>query len=433
MLRFAVAVLVLALVAGVIWQTGFAPGVPVDVAEVAYGPIEEFIEERAQTAFPQVFPVTMPLDGRIQPFAVDVGDRVTAGEVVAQMDASDLETEHLAARAQVDQFRKLLLSMEKTLQSAQAQVKAAAAKFEYAGEEFARIEKLVASKAVTESEAGESRLLEIESRIELQQDSLIVEAVDAINEAIVIAEQDAGESLRQKKRDLDRAAIQAEVDGVVVSRRVWGEQFLRAGETLMEVGQPEKLQVEAEVLTQDAVRIPAGAAVEISGPAIGSTPLPGRVRRIDPQGFTKVSSLGVEQQRVRVIVEFDRDAYARWRAAGHSLGADYRVRVRILTARRERGLVVPRAALFRSADGGWQAFVVRDRTARRVELETGLMNDRVAEVTSGLQEGDQVIVAPQSSLADGAAVEPVAVRDSQLATARSIGGQGRPVEPAGGR
>ncbi|MCA9114161.1 MAG: HlyD family efflux transporter periplasmic adaptor subunit [Planctomycetaceae bacterium] len=424
MLRLAVVVVGLAVLGGIVWQIGFAPGVPVDVATAAVGPIEEYIEERARTAWPEVYPVTMPLDGRIQPFTLEVGDEVTAGQVVARMDAADLSTDRSAALAQLDQFRFLEKRAQNTLAAAQAQVKAAAAKLEYSSEEFARITKLISSKAVTESEAGQSRLLEIESRIELQQDSLTVEAIDAIQEAVLIAEQDAEEKLRQKERDLGRAEIRAEVDGVVVSRRVWGQQFLRAGDTLMELGQPRKLEVEAEILTQDAVRIPPGAAVQIFGPAVGDVPLPARVHKIYPQGFTKVSSLGVEQQRVRVIIHFDPTAYAAWQAAGRSLGADYRVRVRILTARSLRSLTVPRAALFRGVDGGWQVFVVRDEVARQVSLKLGLLNDQLAEVLEGLSEGDQVIIAPQSSLEDGTLVETQPVRPALTEPVPPIGGAG---------
>ena len=121
--------------------------------------------------------------------------------------------------------------------------------------------------------------------------------------------------------------------------------------------------------------------------------------------FTKVSSLGVEQQRVLVIIKFDEQGLAELHKAGRELGADYRVRVKIYTGRRDDALKIPRSALFRSAAGTWQTFVVRGGRARRVDLEVGLANDFEVEVTAGIEPGEPVILAPESSLTDG---QPVA-------------------------
>ena len=165
------------------------------------------------------------------------------------------------------------------------------------------------------------------------------------------------------------------------------------------------MEVEADVLTQDATAITVGSAVDIEGSAIGAEPIRGTVARIFPQGFMKVSSLGVEQQRVRVIIKFDADDLNRLRAQGSKLGVDYRVRVKIYTAEKTDALTVDRSAVFRGPTGDWEAFVIRKGRARKVRLEVGLSNDFKVEILSGLEDGDWVIPAPDSSITDGRRVE----------------------------
>ncbi|NIP87315.1 MAG: hypothetical protein GTO03_17880, partial [Planctomycetales bacterium] len=160
------------------------------------------------------------------------------------------------------------------------------------------------------------------------------------------------------------------------------------------------LEVEAEVLSQDVVEVQVGNEVEIYGPAIGEPPARGVVTRIYPAGFTKISSLGVEQQRVMVIMKMNETDLQRV-IEQRGLGVDYRVRVRIYTRQVARGLTLPRSALFRTPHGEWQVFVVRDGRARRVMLTVGLMNDSIVQVVQGLEEGETVVLAPESGLTDG--------------------------------
>jgi HlyD family secretion protein len=149
--------------------------------------------------------------------------------------------------------------------------------------------------------------------------------------------------------------------------------------------------------------------VEIYGPAIGAGVghgVPGVVHRIYPAGFTKISSLGVEQQRVIVVVRFGEGVLQKLRSE-RDLGVDYRVRVRIFTDENSRALIVPRSALFRGADGGWEVFVVRSGRAALQPVEVGLMNDEIAEVTKGLEAKETVVLAPESSLHHGTRVDPI--------------------------
>jgi HlyD family secretion protein len=210
-------------------------------------------------------------------------------------------------------------------------------------------------------------------------------------------------SLEQVKKNEARAQMASPVDGVVLERLVSDERQVPPGTVLLRIGRLEDLEVEADVLSQDVVAAKVGDAAEISGPAIGPTLVAGTVSRVYPAGFTKVSSLGVEQQRVKVVVALKPDDIARLRTE-RGLGTDYRVSVRIITASKPDALVVPRSALFRGAEGKWQLFAVRGGRARLQAVETGLMNDETVEITRGLAEGDVVVLAPETNLADGARV-----------------------------
>jgi HlyD family secretion protein len=187
----------------------------------------------------------------------------------------------------------------------------------------------------------------------------------------------------------------------VLQRPIRDEQFLAAGTKLVEIGDLNDLEVEADILSQDVQKINDGDVVEITSASLAK-PLMGRVTRKYPAAFTKISSLGVEQQRVKVIIGFDDASRPRVHELGLSVG--YRVHVRIRTADKSSALVVPRSALFRGPKGNWQVYAVVSRRAKLRDVQVGLMNDERAEITSGLDKGDQVVLAPEAGLADGARV-----------------------------
>jgi HlyD family secretion protein len=161
----------------------------------------------------------------------------------------------------------------------------------------------------------------------------------------------------------------------------------------------DDLQVEADLLSLEIPSAKVGDAVEIYGASVEKKVLGGDVAKIYPAGFTKLSSLGVEQQRVKIIIRLSNQAKEFLR--GQNVGVDYRVRIRIITSRKEEATVIPRAALFRGENGGWRIFVVRNGRAERVDVDVGLMNDRRAEIISGVAPKEQVVLAPDNELTDG--------------------------------
>ncbi|NJL28883.1 MAG: efflux RND transporter periplasmic adaptor subunit [Thermoanaerobaculia bacterium] len=191
--------------------------------------------------------------------------------------------------------------------------------------------------------------------------------------------------------------IHAPIDGVVLKRLRESEAVVAAGEPLLEVADPAALEIVSDLLSTDAVKVRAGQNVLIEQWG-GDHTLEGKVRRVEPSGFTKISALGVEEQRVNVIVDFQ-DPHAAWEA----LGDGFRVEIRIVVWERDDVLKVPVSSLFRQGDD-WAVFAVGEGKARLGKVEVGQRNDLEAEVLSGLAEGEQVIVHPSDKVTDGVGV-----------------------------
>jgi HlyD family secretion protein len=316
--------------------------------------------------------------------------------------------------------------MRSSVMASDAQVEAARAKLDYNNKNLSRIQRLVQTKAKTEDELEQARLAQIQSQIEVRQDELLSAAMKAMESATLLLpkaiteyigrkmlahgvlekeKSEAQVALDQVKKNEARGQMKSPINGVVLERMMSDERQVPSGTVLLKIGRLEELQVEADVLSQDVVEVKPGDDVEISGPAIGPTPAHGTVERVYPAGFTKVSSLGVEQQRVKVVVGFSTSDLDRVRH-DRGIGTDYRVSVRIFTKSKADATVIPRSALFRGAEGKWQVFTVRDSRAHLQAVETGLMNDETVEVVKGLSEGEVVVLAPETSLADGARVSP---------------------------
>lgn len=428
----------------------FSSGVEVETAAVKMDRAWQCIDERAKTRLPRTYLITMPYSARVKPIKHSEGTLVRRDDPVAQIMTDDLELAVAEAEAgwgeaeasitqsadtkleevALRQVQAYAASMRSATESSQKQKESAKAGLDYAIRDFARIERLHRTKAETDDNLELARLRRVQREVEYQQSVLTHTAMqsfqvatdlleDTVRQYIarkqlnvaVLQQRKAQVDARLKKArlDRDRGTMTSPVDGVVLSRPVSNERVLAAGATLLEIGRLEDLEVEADVLSLDVVRAKQGDEVAIYGPAIGKRRADGKdhadgkVYKIYPAGFTKISSLGVEQQRVKVLVRIDPEDL-KWLRGERNLGVGYRVRVRIITAEKPRALVVPRSALFRGTGGGWQVYAVRSRRAEVQDVEVGLINDESAEITSGLSEGERVVLAPESNLTDGARV-----------------------------
>jgi len=422
----------------------FSRGVPIESAAAAPADIREFVDEQAQTRLPVEYLITMPYDGRIEQIDLLEGARVEAGQVVAgivpedvtlamtqadaavrRLDASIIESgDKSVENTTGKQSEQIVTSMESTVAAANARVESGEAKYAYAVKNLVRIRSLREKSNASEEQLNQAELAEVEAKVDLVQDRLVLRSLEAMLVAVrlvplvveqykvrkdltvgVLKEEKAQAVSRfdAQKRDKERALMKSPIDGVVLERMETNERHIPAGTVLLKVGDPKLLEIEVDVLSQDVVRMKEDAPVEIYGPAVGPAGAKGKVARIYPAGFTKVSSLGVEQQRVKVVVRFDNDDLARLQL-DHELGVGYRVRVRIFTAAKSGALVVPRSALFRGPDGSWQVFAVRDGKAKLTKVDVGLMNDEQVEIVGGVTTGERVVLAPESTLADGTKV-----------------------------
>jgi HlyD family secretion protein len=405
------------------------------------GLVQEYVDEEAKTRLAETYLITMPYDGRVEPIDLVEGTKVAKDQVVARIKPLDIDLDKSAARAVVERLKasikenddvsvestslkqtiSLVESVDRMVDAAATRVKSGEAKLEYADKNLARTERLKVGNASAERELDQAKVAQVESSVEHQQDLLILRAAEAMRAATalfptivrqyiqrkvlghdVLAQQlaEAEVHMRDAEKRETLGTMISPVDGIVLERAVSNERQLSAGTVLLRIGRWDDMEIEADVLSQDVVRVKPGQQVEVLGPAIGPDPAAAKVTRIYPAGFTKVSSLGVEQQRVKVIMKFEPDDLHRLRER-NDLGVDYRVRVRMYTAQASGGLVIPRSALFRGADNDWRVFTVRGGRARLQAVKVGLSNDEKAEVTGGLREDDRVILAPETNLIDG--------------------------------
>jgi len=440
----AVALFALLVLYALIWVVPRRVVVETSVARV--GNIREFIDEEGRTRLPRTYLITMPITGRIEAIDLEEGATVKKGQVVARLVPRDLQLAVDQARAAVERleasiretadvtveetaYQQALQFVKSTAASVQAALErtvAGKAKLEYALRDLDRVRRLAAGGARTQDDLERAELAAVQSDVEYKQDRLIHAAMLAVAAATDLTPQMVRQYIERKKLTLavlekqkaeaeahlqkvlleqQRGTMTSPVDGVVLQRMMSDERYLAAGTPLLEIGRLDDLEVEADVLTLDVVAAKVGDRAEIYGPTIGRNAAAGYVARIFPAGFTKISSLGVEQQRVKVIIRFAQEDLKRL-LTEQRLGVGYRVRVRIFTAEKEQALLVPRSALFRAADNTWQLFAVRQGRAKLLDVKVGLMNDEVAEITEGLAPEESVILAPESSLEDGTPVEP---------------------------
>ena len=423
-------------------------GVVVQTTAVRRDSVREFVDDQAQTRLPLTHLVTMPFDARIEAISLSEGSPVKKGQLVAQVVPVDMQLNVQDAQANIarlnasikesgdksvestglKQSLEYVASMQATVQAAEARVEAGLAKLDYANKNLRRIRTLRETNSASEDQLNSAEVQQVQADVDYRQDQLVLKALQSMMAATVLvptvveqymARKDlsvavlenekvqAEVRLKRDERDRIRGLMTSPVDGVVLDRVETNERSVPAGTVLLKIGNLDELEVEADILSQDVVRVREGQAVEIYGPAVGAAGARGTVARIYPAGFTKVSSLGVEQQRVKVVIALASGERERLQKI-QDLGVGYRVRVRIFTAEKADALVVPRSAIFRGPDGRWQVYAARDGRARLVNIDVGLMNDERVEVSGGLADGDQVVLAPESTLVDGTRVTPAA-------------------------
>ncbi len=375
------------LVAVALWPTS----VPVDTAIVARGPLVVTIDEEGRTRVRHRFVVSAPVTGRVLRIELEPGDAVKRGDVVARVRAETAPLLDTRTRAEAQAAVESARNAQGRVRAEEQRARTVLAQAE---RELARARELAKSGLTTprETDVREAEVL------------TAADAVKAAAYAVAVAVselQRAEARLAPPTADISGRVIgvTSPVDGVILKRLRESETVAPAGDPLLEIGDPRQLEIVSDLLSTEAVRVQPGARAMIEQWG-GSRGLEAKVRRVEPSGFTKISALGVEEQRVNVVLDFVDPAEA-WTA----LGDAYRVEVRIVVWEAGSVLKVPTSALFRVGDA-WAVYVVEGGLARQTLVDIGRQTGQDAEVRSGLAESTPVVVHPGDTLADGARVQP---------------------------
>jgi HlyD family secretion protein len=361
----------------------------IEAAAVARGPIAETVTDQGVARVRQAFVVSAPVGGRLERLPLEVGDAVVAGQtVVARLRPAASAFLDPRTRAQA----------QATIAAAKSALVQAQAQREQLNAEAIRSAGVLArQRALARRDFASAQALEnAQAAAEAARESVLAaDAAIRARRADVAAAQSALTGPDAARAGL--IAVTSPASGVVTGLLQQSERDVAAGTPLIQVGVTRGLEAQVEFLSQDAVKIRPGQPAEIydwGGPA----PIPAEVRLVEPQGFTKISALGVEEQRTLVMLQFTGPPSG-W--AG--LAPGYRVWGRVILREAPDALKAPLGALVRK-DGGWAVFRIAEGRARLTPVQVGAMTDRDAEILKGLATGDRVVVFPSDQVRDGARI-----------------------------
>ncbi|MBX3246304.1 MAG: HlyD family efflux transporter periplasmic adaptor subunit [Myxococcales bacterium] len=387
--------LFLGAVAALIVVASLPKPIPVDVVTVARGALEVTVDEDGTTRVKDRYVVSAPLAGTLGRPELRAGDPVSEGSVMARVEP--MAPQLLDDRSRVQAEARLAAALAAQRQ-ARASVARAEAAVELATSTGARQRQLAESGGVAAATLDQTRF---EARARAEELTSARFGVRVADYEVRMAQAVLGrvpEARGRKPPDepAEQLEIPSPIEGRVLRVLQTSEGVVQPGTPLFEVGDPGALEVVIDVLTADAVQIAPGAHVELL--RWGGAPLEGRVQRIEPSAFTRVSALGVEEQRVNVVVEIV-SPREQWEA----LGDGFRIEARIRVWREEEIVRVPASALFRSGDD-WAVYVVEDELATRRVVQIGRRNGFEAQILEGLREGEAIIVHPSDQLTEGTRV-----------------------------
>jgi HlyD family secretion protein len=362
--------------------------VPVETAKVSRGPLRVTVDEEGKTRLRDRFVVSAPVAGYVRRVDLEVGDPVKRGQVVAEIEPMRAEGLDPRARAAA---QARVSAAEAALRAAEERVREAAAADEYASARLER-NRLLADAGLTPKDTLEQVASEAKRASATTRSA--EEAADAARHDLEGAKAALTRAGASGGRRADQVMVRSPATGNVLAVRRESEGVVPAGTPLLEVGDPARLEVEVDVLSADAVRIRPGTPVRFERWG-GDVPLEGKVRVVEPVGFTKVSALGVEEQRVLVLVNITspRDA---WKG----IGDGYRLEASFVLWEEKEVLQVPAGALFRTGDR-FAVYVVEKGRAKARIVEIGRRNGLAAQLLSGLAEGETVILHPGDTVAEG--------------------------------
>ncbi len=379
-------------IAGIVWFAWPQP-IPVDIALVTKGPMQVTVDDEAKTSVREIYTVSAPVSGKVLRTSRDAGDRVIAGETIVAVMQPVIPDFHDASTHA--EYVAAVESAKASEKYAQAEVRRITAALEFSRKELKRAQALARTDTIAvrsldmakfDVETNEAALASTRAQLDVRRGELARAEARLLDPSSAPAQETPSCCIQ----------IRSPVAGRVLKILQESETIVQAGAPLIEIGDPQDLEVVAELLSTDAVQIKVGSSVLIDG--WGGPPVQGQVNRVDPAGFVKISALGIEEQRVRTWIDFT-DPPERWSQLGH----DYRVIVHVSIWQGDAVLMAPSGAFFRKGND-WAVFAIRDGRARSVLVTLGQRNNQIAQILSGLSEGDKVVLHPSDRITEGVAV-----------------------------
>jgi HlyD family secretion protein len=380
---------VLAVLAFLVWAFMPRP-VEVELAEVAPRSLEVAVEEEGEAQIREVFTVSSTIAGKLQRISLHAGDTVVEGDRVASIGPAAPVLLDSRSRAVAE---ATAAAAQAAMDLARAQVAQAEATRDFATSDVNRATALLQKGAISQRSYDNA----------IRDQRTAQAAVSSALANLAVRDKELESALAMLKSDgAVRCCVDilAPVSGRVLRVLTESEQVVQSGTPILELGDPGKLEIEVDLLSSDAVRVAEGARATVSG--WGGPVIAARVERVEPSAATRVSALGIEEQRVKVILALD-GTPEDWKALGHG----FRVIARIAIWQEDEVLTIPVGALFR--DGAdWAAYLLRDGRASLQQITLGERNEDFAQILEGLSSGDQVILHPSDQVTPGVRVVAIA-------------------------
>ncbi len=358
--------------------------VPVETVSIRRGHLQEIVEEEGKTRMHDHFVLAATVAGQLRRIDLHAGDRVRAGDTIAWIDPTPIDPRQNAV------LQARLSAALAALKGADAIAGRSQAEYEQANKDLNRGRELYKQSIISQEALDKAATLEQAAARQLQASKSAVEAA-----AYQVEEARSAMMVHQENRSDLPTAVRAPVDGRILRLVEQSERVVTPGTPIVELGYTPRLEVAADFLTRDAVKIKPGMSALFTDWG-GDIPIPARVRMVEPGAFTKISALGVEEQRVNVICDFVGDP--------KGLEDAYHVEVRVITWEGSDVLLAPSSAVFRAGQD-WAVFTVADGVAHITTVQLGHRGQIDWEVLEGLHPGDNVIVYPSSDVKDRARVK----------------------------
>ncbi len=423
----------LCLLSPLLLLSGCDSGPKVATIEVRTKTVLSWFNEPARTRFAEVHSIFMPVSADLSRVELRPGDTVRRGDPVAVIDDQALRLAVRQAETTVrvrereiainrfddmeatakEELTATVIAARDVLSAAAAQVEAEKMRTERAGRELRRVQSLAAADSVSDQALDDASLTAEVAEIELRQQEFTFAAFKTLLAAVSLGPKFIDNWLERKRMEdhlldnrlaaarvvlerakhaLARSRLPAPIDGVLLDRLHRGGGFVRAGTKLLTIGDPGVMEAVADVLTQDAMGLKKGMAVDLTTRG-GLEPVQGQISQIEPQGFTKRSALGVDQQRVKVIISLSNVPPA--------LGAGYRLQAKFITARQKGALSVPRFSVLQDRQGTFYVLKIEGGRMARVNVEVMDGNDLEMVIVSGLKPGERIVESPDTDMRDG--------------------------------